>query len=187
MRAFALVLVLSLPAPGFVGAAPRSCEVAVAKGFSSCLGRAARALRTGTPGGPCAGAQAAGARLRHTAVARCTEAGIRDAGYPPPFDPSTLAARLAGGCLGNAAALARGVDAIGGAGTRPCLATLATVSARLAVRAFTAASACTLAGKACRTAALKRTAAAEAKACRSATRRCRSARLADGAVAGLLA
>jgi hypothetical protein len=61
-------------------------------------------------------------RLRRRVLARCTEPAIRDAGFPPPFDPDELAGRLERTCRANALALlGRGADALGATATPACL------------------------------------------------------------------
>src|SRR5262245_26380084 len=140
MRAIVPAVALVLALRGIAPAVPRTCQATVAKGFAACLAHATRAL-VACPSArdrPCAALAHASTRLRARVLAACTEATIQSAGHPPPFDPPTLTARLAAGCVGNAAALvARSDDALGGGGPYACRATLATASARLAVGAIT--------------------------------------------------
>jgi hypothetical protein len=170
MRRLATALVLALVGPELALSASPGCLATVADVVASCLADGATAKAV--------------TRLERKVLARCPAAAIRDAGFPPPFDPAQLAHRLVRDCSANADALrTRTADALGAGGTRACGTTLDAVSARLAARIFATGSACMVAGDACdagRTA--KRIAAVEAKARRKARRRCP-----ERGLAGLLA
>jgi hypothetical protein len=186
-----LVAMVLLGPPGRVHGAPRICPAAVVKALAACIGDAAGMVAScaGRTGGRCADpASRAAARLRRALAPRCPAGAIGDAGYPPPLDPTTFVARLAGVCRANATALAaRGRDVLGPGGARPCRRALETASTRLARAAFAAAGACALAGSACRsTAVARRVAAVEEQSRRTATRRCGTG-LPRTAVAGVLA
>jgi hypothetical protein len=193
MRARALAMLVSLVVPASVVAARRDCPTTTTKAFVACIGRTATALRScARPlGEPCPNDPAVGraaTRLRRAVLADCNETQVRDAGHPPPFDPTVLASRLERTCLAEATALlARSTEALGGSESRRCVDVLAAAAARLAVRTIAATGACTLAGDACRaTRTARRIAPVEAKARRAATRACRSV-LSDAAVGGVLA
>lgn len=159
MRPILPLVLLVLAVPGLAPAAP-DCPTTVAEGLASCLARRA--------------ATGALVRLEQKLLARCPADAIRDAGFPPPFDTPTFAARLTRECVANASALhARNLELLGKAGTRTCSATLDALAARFAARVFRATSACTFAGERCNaTRVAKRTAAFEAKARAKAVRRC---------------
>src|SRR5262249_54062556 len=109
-----LILVALLASPA--GAGPRGCSATAVAAFGTCLGRAGRALtacalRGGERCTQDARVVRASDGLRRKVLARCSEAAIRDVGFPPPAEPPAVAARLASECLGNAATLAgRGMD-----------------------------------------------------------------------------
>ena len=193
MRACALAMLVSLVVPASVVAARRDCSRTATKALVACVGRTATVLRSCARrhGEPCPGDPAVGRaadRLRRAVLADCNETQLRDAGHPPPFDPTVLASRLERTCIAEATALlARSTDALGDVESRRCADVLAAASTRLAVRTLAANGACALAGDACRaTRTAKRIAGVEAKARRAATRGCRSV-LSDVAVAGVLA
>jgi hypothetical protein len=165
----------------------------ITKSLVACVGRATKAFRACTlRGGASCGDEPAvgraGARLRRKVVADCTDTTIRDAGHPPPFEPSVLAARLDATCRGGAATLVmQSVDTLGGTEPRRCLAVLTAVSTRLAVRTLAENAGCVLAADGCRpTRVAARIAAIERKARKAAMRACDTTLGEDG-VAGALA
>ena len=188
-----LLLVLALAARASAAGAGGRCVATVVHEVTSCLARAAGVLQACVRrhGEGCLDARTARAvatRLRRNIRRRCPAPAIRAAGYPPPFDPPALAARMADVCLGNAAALvARSLD-VSGDGTSACHAALDAATVEVARRAFGAGSACARAGSRCRVAGLaKRLDAMEREARGVPVRRCGSTTVPPGAVDGLLA
>jgi hypothetical protein len=167
---------------------------AVVASFSGCLGRTAAAI------GECALAGGAGCadgaevgraadRLRAKVTKRCAESALREARFPPPFDPAATAARLAGVCLGDATLLVeRTVAAVDPALAGACAAKLLATSTRLARRIVALSASCARAGERCdATRMAKRLASAEAEARRAVSRRCRDAGQSQPAIGVALA
>src|SRR5262245_59018383 len=113
------LVALALLAPRPAVSASGRCDAVAAQALASCIKQTAGALRecAAQPAGSCDASPSvpsAAARLRRRVLGRCTEPAIRDAGFPPPFDPDELAGRLERTCRANALALlGRGADALG--------------------------------------------------------------------------